>query len=99
MDQHERSIELCESIGLDPSELDDLFLHALEIIGAITCITERTRNKTDLETVTQRIFWKTVQEIAAKDENDDPVNARSVTKMMLTAFPDVNKRTGGTKWK
>ena len=64
MNQHERSIELCESIGLDPRNTDDLFLHALEIIGAISCITERIYYKTDLETAKQRIFWKTIQEIA-----------------------------------
>ena len=96
---YKRSIELCKSIGVDPSNTDDLYLHALEVIGAISRILEGDSRYSSIKTMKQRIFWKTIQEIAtqqldeAKDDKGCPVNSRSATKMLLTAFPDNKKNT------
>ena len=107
MDNYERSIKWCKSIRLDPNSSDDLYLHALEVIGAISCIYERKpgAKRTVVETTKQRVFWKTIHEIAvqqlhdAKDENKfSAVNSRSATKMLLKAFPDKDKKTDGRLW-
>ena len=104
MGQHSRSIELFESLGLDPRQKDDLFLHALEVLGAISCITECGHNNTDIDMIKLRIFWKSIQEIATQNLDDtrkkdsDVVKTRSAVKMVLTAFPDQKKRIDGRMW-
>ena len=99
--QRLRSIKLFESIGLNPSNKDCLYLHALDVIGAVSCMTrassiEFIRNRNDINNSKRRIFWKTIMEISSQQLDD--VDETSTINKMLIAFPDKEKRTDGRMW-
>ena len=109
MTRYNRSVELFNSLGLDSNKTDDLLLHALEVIGAISCILEtpclsETDRTSELETAKLSIFWKTIQEIAnqklleRRDDEGCLLTEKSSTLMVLSAFPNKKKRTDGNMW-
>ena len=95
--------------NLNPLKNDEIYLQAMEVIGAISCLSEKifmsdSTKKSVIETTKLRIFWKTIQEIAnqqldeTKDKDGFLLNARSAVKMLLTAFPDRKKKGDGRMW-
>ena len=100
MTQHKRSIQFLKTIGLDPRKKDALYLHALEIIGAVSCVTKASESinsyTRDIDDTKGRIFWKTIQEISHQQLVDE--DETSSANKMLIAFPDQTKRTDGRMW-
>ena len=98
------SFNVFRSIGLNPLNTDSLILHALDVIGAISCISGNALNKSKIDSTKLRIFWKTIQSITCHqlDEiNDKEVNRSyqmSSIDMVLTAFPGKQKSTVGRIW-
>ena len=82
--------------------MDGLILHALEVIGAISCISGKSVSKSKIESTKLRIFWKTVQHITShqldEKKEDGCFYERCSTQMVLTAFPDKEKKTDGRMW-
>lgn len=110
MDHFNRSIVFFECLGLDPCNKDEILLHALEKIGAISSLSESEYQlefgfSSVLDKAKLRIFWKTIKEIASlhletrrNEINDNLLNQSSAVKMVLHAFPDKEKETDGRIW-
>ena len=108
-DRYSRSIELFDRLRLNSDNSDALFLHALEILGAITCISENPSDSeidlmSEIKIAKFRIFWKTIKEIAnqklleRRDEDGYLSTEKSSTMMVLSAFPDKKKQKDGRMW-
>eukprot|EP01038_Epipyxis_sp_PR26KG_P001678 gene1678-2363_t len=109
MGRYKRSIELFDNLRLDSRKAESLLLHALEVIGAISCISENqgfleTSYTSEIVKAKLRVFWKTIQEIATqkllerRDNEGNLVTEKSSTMMVLSAFPDKKKRKDGRMW-
>eukprot|EP01035_Chromulina_nebulosa_P069590 gene69590-biopygen43435 len=85
------------SFDVDLQGLDAVYLHVIEIIGAIKhCSNRYTEN--DLEKAKLNIFWKTIREIADQRINDDRDKTNVAINNILNAFPDEKKETDGRMW-
>lgn len=82
MNRLNKSKEFFQSIGLDPLEMDGLILHALEVIGAMSCISGKSVSKSKIDSTKLRIFWKTVQHITSH-QLDEKKKRRSFLRKML----------------
>ena len=100
--QRLRSANFLRSIGLDPRNKDALYLHALDVIGAVSFMTRASskellhNNSRDVDDTKRRTFWKTLQEISSQQLED--VDESSTTNKLLAAFPDNAKKSDGRMW-
>ena len=67
----DESQSLLNSFGVNLHGLDVVYLHVIEIIGAIRNYSNQYYIRTDLEKAKLNIFWKSIREIADQYIKDD----------------------------
>ena len=91
-------------MGFEKGGIDAVFLHLLEALSSITkyeriyCGNDKDPFQTKVEKAKNRIFWKTVREIADHESNDANRGSHYCLSNVLTAFPDKKKYKDKRMW-
>eukprot|EP01036_Dinobryon_divergens_P035994 gene35994-46761_t len=92
----EESIKLLQSLDLGDRVSSAVYLHVLDVIGAISCLSNDSKSKrSKLEAAEQKLFWKTLGEISLLHGNEEDTSEEINTALstVLLSFPK-NKSTG-----
>eukprot|EP01035_Chromulina_nebulosa_P033834 gene33834-45319_t len=86
----EESIKLFESRALGDSVSSAVYLHVLDVIGAISCLSKKSKSKrSELEVAEEKLFWKTLGEISLLHAKEDDANEEEnpALSTVLLSFP------------
>ena len=89
--RREESIKLFKYLDLGDSVSSAVYLHVLDVIGAISCLSKTSKSKrSNIEVVEQKLFWKTLAEISllhAKEDTDANEEENPALSTVLLSFP------------
>ena len=93
------SIKLLQSLDLGDRVSSAVYLHVLDVIGAISCLSNKSKSKrSKLEAAEQKLFWKTLGEISLLhgDEEDTSEEINPALSTVLLSFP--KEKSTGDDW-
>eukprot|EP01036_Dinobryon_divergens_P027126 gene27126-35848_t len=87
--RREESIALLKSLNLGDSVSSAVYLHVLDVIGAISCLSKKSKSKrSQIEVAEQKLFWKILGEISSLHANQDGDEEKNpALSTVLQLFP------------
>ena len=86
--RREESIKLFKHLDLGDSVSSAVYLHVLDVIGAISCLSKKSKSKrSNIEVVEQKLFWKTLAEISLLHAKEDTDANEEENPALSTVFP------------